>query len=249
MAQQTLKNHDFVEIEFTGKTKEGEIFDSNIKEDLKKLHEGHDHPVETKPFIFCLGEGMFLKSVDDFLVGKPEPQPGKKEEYELELSPDKAFGFRNSKLVQMLPLKPFIENNVRPIPGMMFNLDGRLAKIISVSGGRVVVDFNSPLAGKTVVYKILVLRKVEDLNEKLKAYIEFLFKKDLKFEVREKKLIIEIEKPLVDFIRLFEGKFKEVFNLELEIKGTEEKNTAEHEPGHGQHEHHEPAVKEHSHQF
>jgi len=45
----TLKKGDFIEIEFTGKLKDGEIFDSNIKEDLKKLHEGHDHPIETKP--------------------------------------------------------------------------------------------------------------------------------------------------------------------------------------------------------
>ena len=31
-----LKKKDFIEIEFTGKTKDGEIFDSNTKEDLEK---------------------------------------------------------------------------------------------------------------------------------------------------------------------------------------------------------------------
>lgn len=227
-----LKNKDFIEVEFTGKTKEGEIFDSNIKEDLKTLHEGHNHEIDTKPFIFCLGEGMFLKSVDDFLVGKEDSHfPA---DYNIELPPEKAFGFRNSQLVQMVPLKVFIQNQTKPIPGMMFNMDGRVAKILSVSGGRVIIDFNNPLAGKSVSYKIRILRKVEDLNEKLKAFIEFLFRRDMKFEVEEKKLIIHVEKPMVEFVKLFSDKFKDLFELELEMKETEEK---EHPNEHSEHEH------------
>ena len=56
------------------------------------------------------------------------------------------------------------------------------------------VDFNHPLAGKNVIYEIHVLRKVEDLNEKIKAVISFLFRRELEFSVQEKKIVIEIEK-------------------------------------------------------
>ena len=59
-----LQKKDFIEIEFTARTKEGEIFDSNVKEDLQKLNP----EAKAKPFVFCLGEGMFLKSIDDFLM-------------------------------------------------------------------------------------------------------------------------------------------------------------------------------------
>lgn len=214
-----LKLKDFIEIEFSGRTKEGELFDSNIKEDLEKLHHGHDHPVEAKPLVFCLGEGMFLKSIDNFLVDKPET----KASYEIELLPENAFGKRNPQFVQMIPLKAFRESNANPVPGMMFNMDGRIAKILSVSGGRVMVDFNNPLAGKTVVYKIHVIRKVEDLNEKIKSIIEFLFRRQFKFEVKEEKLILEVEKPAVEFVKLFEDKFKDLFNLSLELREIEEK--------------------------
>src|SRR3990172_2844635 len=86
-----FKKMDFVELEFTGRLKNGEIFDSNIKEDLEKLHHGHNHPIETKPFVLCLGEHMFLDSIEDFLMGKDIG------EYEISLSPEKAFGVRNSK--------------------------------------------------------------------------------------------------------------------------------------------------------
>ena len=208
-----LKKKDFIEIEFTGKIKEGEIFDSNIKKDIEaaKLN------IEPKPFIFCLGEAMFVKGVEDFLIGK---ELGK---YTIELSPEKAFGNRESKLVQMIPMKIFHQHKINPVPGTLFNFDNRVAKILTVSGGRVMVDFNNPLAGKEIVYDIKVLRKIEDTNEKIKAFNEFLFRKDFKFKIEDKKLIFEVEKPMVKFVELFKDKFKEIFDFELEVKEVEDK--------------------------
>lgn len=204
----TFKKKDFIEIEFTGKLKDGEVFDSNIKKDLSQAKSDF----KTKPFIFSIGEGMFLKGVEDFLIGK---ETG---EHEIELSPEKAFGNREPKLVQVMPMKIFREQKINPIKGEMFNFDGRIAKILSVSGGRVVADFNNPIAGKDVVYKIKVLRKVENIKEKAKALIEFLFKRDLKFEIKEKKIILEVEKELVKFVELFKEKFKDILGLDLEVK-------------------------------
>ena len=212
-----LQKKDFVEIDFTGSVKDGEVFDSTIKEDLEKLHYGHDHQIEAKPFIFCLGESMFLKSIDDFLIGK---QPGNV--YEIELNPENAFGKRNQELVQMIPLKIFREKNVNPVQGAALNFDGRIGKILSVSGGRVIVDFNHFLSGKTLDYKINVLRKIDDLNEKIQSLNDFFFRKNFKYEVQGEKLIIEVEKPLVEIVGLFKDKFKEMLGLELEIKEIEE---------------------------
>jgi len=204
---------DFIEIEFTGKTKEGQIFDSNIKEDVEKAKIN----IPAKPFVFCLGQGMFLKGIEDFLIGKDEG------EYNIELPPEKAFGDRDTKLIQIIPTKVFTEQKTNPVQGAVFNFDGRMGKVLTSSGGRVIVDFNNPLAGKEVHYKIKVLRKVEGLDEKIKAFNNFLFKKDFKFEVKEKKLVIEADKQFAKFIGLFKDKYKEIFDLELEIKEVEEK--------------------------
>ena len=210
----SLKKKDFIEIEFTGKLKDGGIFDSNIKKDIEtaKLN------VEPKPFVFCLGEAMFLKGVEDFLIGK---EIGK---YTIELSPEKAFGKRESKLVQMIPMKVFQQHKINPIPGIMFNFDNKIAKVLTVSGGRVMVDFNNPLAGKDIIYDIKVLRKVEDTNEKIKAFNEFLFRKDFKFEIKEKTLTISVDKGFKPLVGMFKEKFKEIFELELEVREVEEKN-------------------------
>ena len=208
-----LQKKDFIEIEFTAKIKGGEIFDSNIKEDLIKLNPN----ANPKPFVFCLGEGMFLKGIDDFLIGKNIG------EYDIELSPEKAFGKRNPKLIQMVPMKIFNEQKLNPVPGIMFDFDGRIAKVLTVSSGRVMVDFNNPLAGKIVVYKIKVLRKIEDINEKIKALNEFLFKKNFDFKVNDKKIIIMVEKGMKNFVELFKDKFREILGLELEVEEIKEK--------------------------
>ncbi|MEM3091080.1 MAG: peptidylprolyl isomerase [Candidatus Pacearchaeota archaeon] len=204
---------DFIEIDFSGKIKDGEVFDSTLKDELEKIHHGHDHKIEAKPFVFCLGKGMFLKSLEDFLDGKETEKW-----YEVEISPADAFGYRIPTLVQKIPIKIFIEQKINPFPGAVFNFDGQVGKVLSVSSGRVVVDFNHILAGKTLLYKIKILRKVDDINEKVKALNEFFFKKDLKFEIKDKKIIIEAEKSLIKTIEIFKNKFKEILNLDLEIK-------------------------------
>jgi len=205
-----LKEKDFIEIEFTGRTKEGEIFDSNIKEDLEKANLNF----EPKPFAFCLGQGMFLKGVEDFLIGKSD----KVENYEISLSSDNAFEKRNPKLIQLVPSRVFMEQKLNPVKGMMFNFDGRIAKILSVSGGRVIADFNNPVAGKDVVYNVRFLRKISDINEKAGALIDFLFRRKLDFEIKDKKIIILAEKGLDKFVELFKDKFNEILDLELETR-------------------------------
>ncbi len=208
----TLQKKDFVEMNFTAKIKDGPIFDSNIAEDLKLA--GIETKSPPKPFVFSLGEGMFLKSVEEFLIGK---DPGK---YSIDLEAENAFGNREPRLVQVMPIKIFHEHKINPIPGVSLNFDGRVAKILSVNGGRVTVDFNHPLAGKAVVYDVNILRKVEDLNEKVSAFSNFLFGKDVVFEIKENKIIMELEKNFANFAKVFEEKFKELFGLGLEVKET-----------------------------
>lgn len=208
----TLKKKDFIEIEFTGRVKGGEIFDSNVKEDLKKANLNFS----PKPFVFSLGEGMFLQSIDEFLIGK---EIGK---YQIELTPEKAFGNRNPEMIKIIPLKVFKQQNMNPFPGLVVNFDGRVAKVISVSGGRVIVDFNNPIAGKNVVYDIKIIRKIDDLNEKTKSFINFLYGKDFVFKIDGKKIIIEVDEKLSKFMELFKDKFKDVLDLDLEVKAKKE---------------------------
>jgi len=40
----------------------------------------------------------------------------------------------------MIPLKVFIEHKINPVPGAVLTFDNRLGKVLTVSGGRIMVD-------------------------------------------------------------------------------------------------------------
>jgi len=202
-----LEKNDFIELRYIGKIKDNnEIFDTNIEEEAKKLN----LDIKTRILIICLGQNMILPSIDEFLIGK---EPGN---YILELEPKKAFGIRSKELIKTMPVSIFSKHNVKPEAGMVFSFDNLLGKITTVSGGRVIVDFNNPLAGKQVVYNLQVKRKITNEEEKIKALFLAFFSKEYKFKVENKKLIIEAEKNFVKIIELFKEKFKEILGLDLE---------------------------------
>jgi len=213
----TFKKNDFIEIEFTGKVKNGEIFDTNLKDEAKKIN----LEIETRPLIICLGQNMILPAIDEFLI---EKEIGK---YSLELESEKAFGIRNRSLIKTMPIKIFLEKKVYPEPGMMFEFDNVIGKVSAVSGGRVIVDFNHPLSNKTVVYDLNAKRIVEDEKEKTESLMRFMFRRKFDFDIKDRKLIIKSEAKMKPFFELFRDKFKEILNLDLEVleetKKTEEK--------------------------
>jgi len=224
----TLQKRDFIEVMFTGKTREGAIFDSNREEDLKKIGKDANEKAK-KPFIFALGEGMLLRGIDNFLIGKPLPstQDKEKNHYEVEVKPEDAFGKREQKNIQRMPLNVFKQHGINPQQGAVYNFDNKPGKILAVTGGRVMVDFNHPLAGQEVVYDVHVKRKVTDLNEQVKAFIDFVFKRDLDYEIDEKnkKITLKVEPQIKQMTQMFSQKFKDLFGLELTVEEkTEEKS-------------------------
>ena len=161
-----VKSKDFIELKFTGYVN-GEPFDSNIPEDLKKINP----EAEPRKTIVSVGQGMLVKGFDSAL---PEKEIGK--EYEIHVSPKEGFGERNRNHVKTIPLKVFTQQRINPVPGATLSMDNILVKIIAVSGARVITDFNHPLSGKELTYRFTITRKVDDDKEKSEAFFEFFFR-------------------------------------------------------------------------
>ncbi len=218
--QKKLAKNDFIEIDFIGSLKNGGVFDTNLPEELKKLNPNYNKD-QAKPFIFALGQDMFLKGIDEFLIGKNLG------DYTIELTPEQAFGKRNPRLIQLMPISVFQKQNLNPQPGVAFNFDGKMGKVLTSSGGRITVDFNNPLAGKDVVYKIKVKRKIENLEDKAKALMDFLFRMQLPFEIKEKTISIKAKKEIRNFVEMFKDKFKEILGLDLKVEEPKEEKPKE----------------------
>ncbi len=164
-----MKDGDFVEIDFVGKVKDtGEIFDLTSEAEAKK--EGiYDKEHKYGPVLVVVGSKSVVPGVEEKIR---EMSVG--EEKEFGLGYEKAFGKREPKLIQILALNKFYQQKLNPVPGAFVQIDGRTCRIQSVSGGRVRVDFNSPLAGKDVLYRLKIVREVKELKEKVESVIKYL---------------------------------------------------------------------------
>ncbi|MDD5193330.1 MAG: peptidylprolyl isomerase [Candidatus Nanoarchaeia archaeon] len=211
--EQTVGFGDFIEIEFTG-IANGEIFDTTSKEEAKKI----GLEADVKPMIISVGNQMLLQGLDENLDGK---EMNKK--YSVHLTPDKAFGKRNPDMIKIIPLRVFKEKDMNPYPGMTVQLDNYIAKILSVSGGRVSVDFNNPLAGKEIDYNFSIKRKITDTKEKINALLDFFLRMRFDFDIDEtnKKVIFQ-KSEIKPFIEMFKDKFKTITGYDFEVNERKE---------------------------
>ncbi len=161
-----LQKGDFVLIDYTANVKEtGEVFDTTL-EDVSKREHLHKEGEIYEPKLVVLGEGWVLKALDDSLatleIGKAQ---------KVEIAPKDAFGQRDPEKVRRVPLKQLMAKGTTPVVGMRLDYNGKMAIVRSIGAGRVLLDFNPPLAGKTLVYNVTLNKKLETKEEKIAALI------------------------------------------------------------------------------
>ncbi|MDD5147860.1 MAG: peptidylprolyl isomerase [Candidatus ainarchaeum sp.] len=245
-----MEQGKIVLVNYTGKAvSSGSVFETT---DEKKAIEAGLFQEKKKygavPII--LGEGEMLKAIDSALLAMKEG-----EEKKLVLQPKDAFGERSQKLIGVVPLKEFQNRKINPVPGMVLDLNDRIARIQSVSGGRVRVDFNHPLAGKEIEYDLKIEKELKSQKEQIESLFEKYFgiipDNEKKLSIKENKIEISIDAKYASATgqlkKMFSGiitkhvkgiesvKFSEEFTKaeETENKETEIKKPAEKKPAKG----------------
>ena len=166
------------------------VFDTTNKK-LAEDNGFYNENMEYGPIVVCIGEQHILAGLERALEGK---ELGK---YKIELKPEDAFGKKDAKLIQLISTSKFRKQNIQPIPGLQVNIDGVMGIVKTVSGGRTLVDFNHPLAGKDLVYEVDVKRIVEDDKEKVKSYIKLALNlKDANVKIENNEASVELKKEI-----------------------------------------------------
>ncbi|MEM3459334.1 MAG: FKBP-type peptidyl-prolyl cis-trans isomerase [Candidatus Bathyarchaeia archaeon] len=186
-----LQKGDFILIDYTAKVKEtGEVFDTTIEETAKKerlYKEGEIY----EPKLVVIGESWVLKALDESLATMEINKPTT-----VEIPPEKAFGARDSEKVKRISLKHLADKGITPSLGMRIEHDGKMATIRAIGAGRALLDFNPPLAGKTLIYEVSIKKKLETTEEKIAALIHRRIpgveQAKFKFSVKEKAVSIEM---------------------------------------------------------
>ncbi|UCE44368.1 MAG: FKBP-type peptidyl-prolyl cis-trans isomerase, partial [Candidatus Bathyarchaeota archaeon] len=118
------------------------------------------------PTLVVLGEGWVLEALDeklpDFKIGKPAS---------IEIPPKKAFGDRDPEKIKLYPTRRLTSRGITPKLGMRIEIDGKPATVRTMGSGRIQLDFNPPLAGKTLLYEVTVTKKLKTKKEKITALI------------------------------------------------------------------------------
>jgi len=188
-----MQKGSWVEIEYVGRVKEtGEVFDLTDEKLAKEL-KIYNPNFRYGPITVIVGEGFVIKGLDKALEEMKEG-----EEKEIVVKPEEGFGIRKAEMVKTLPLKKFEEQKINPYPGMILDFGQAKARVLSVSGGRVTIDFNHPLAGKELVYKVKVRREVKDEKEKIEKLLEFfgLEKEEFEIGLEERKVKIGLKREI-----------------------------------------------------
>lgn len=214
------KKGDFVEIKFTGRTN-GKVFDSNIPEDLKEI----DPKAEGRKTIVIIGEEMVVPGLDKALEDK---ETG--EEHNLHVTHKEGFGERKRELVKTIPLSVFTKQKINPYPGASLIMDNNLVKVITVSGARVITDFNNPLAGKDLEYIFTITRIVTEDKEKTDAFFDFFFHHIPKFTISQDSVTVELPKQAEHIIEIFKERFKKLIGKELKFQELKEEKDKAEEP-------------------
>ena len=110
-----------------------------------------EESVENEPFQFTLGDGTFISTLEELLVGLELGTQAK-----LTLSPERAFGLPDPENHQTMQRSEFPAEMPLEIGHVIgFNTptgDEIPGTIHDVTENEVVVDFNHPLAGETVIF-------------------------------------------------------------------------------------------------
>lgn len=148
-------------------------------EETAKANGIYDPNGKYNPMTVFIGKKMLIQAFEDSIVNA---EVGK--EVELTLEPEKAYGVRNNKLVKVHSFREFQKENVEPEVGKFVTLNKKTGKVIRVTPGRVVVDYNNPFAGKTLFYKYIVRAIVTELKDQISSIIEMRYGQDTsKFEI------------------------------------------------------------------
>jgi|TARA_Y100000310_G_scaffold345665_1_gene467953 FKBP-type peptidyl-prolyl cis-trans isomerase 2 len=192
------KKNDFIELDFVARLKEtNKIFDLT-DEKVAKENNIYDENFKYKPLIVCIGDSQVVHGLDKALEDKELNK-----DFKIELQPEEGFGKKNPKLFQLVNTSKFTKERITPYPGLQVNIDDMFGIVKTVSGGRTLVDFNHPLAGKEIIYEFKIIKIIKDDKEKLKSLLETNLKKDVDIKLEDKKATIneDIPKEIQDLLK------------------------------------------------
>lgn len=136
-----VKQGDTVKVHYTGKLKDGSVFDTSANRE---------------PLEFTIGEGNMIPGFEQAVVGM-----GVGEKKTAEIPSDQAYGEKREDMIIAVP-RENVPGDIQPEVGQQLAIQQQEGQqvpvtVTDVSEEKVVLDANHPLAGKDLVFEIEVV--------------------------------------------------------------------------------------------
>lgn len=213
MASDSIEKGDIVWLEYDAWTMNPNgtqtLFDTTHDDVAKKEGKFDEKKVYIEVPV-AVGRGRLFEGLEAALL---ESKLG--EQKEALIPPEKGAGARDPRLVELRTEREFLRREINPEVGMEVSIGGKRGTVTAVSAGRVRVDFNNPLAGKTLKYVFKAARKAKTPEDRVRAVIDMDYGLGEQFKIQLKAGTAEIHLPDVCKTdeKWFVSKFRVVADL------------------------------------
>jgi len=140
------------------------------REAVAKEHDAHQENRTYEPMVCVVGGGQLIPGFEEALG---EAKKGK--ETEVVIAPADAYGEKDASQIETISIDKLIRAVQDPNSlyiGAPVNIGNRQGYLSYLAAGRARVDYNHPMAGKTLKYSFKVVKVVEGKEEQVLALLE-----------------------------------------------------------------------------
>ncbi|MCD6142720.1 peptidylprolyl isomerase [Thermococcus sp.] len=158
-----VEKGDFVVFNYIGKFENGEIFDTTY-ENIAKEAGIYMEDRTYGPLGANVGVGELIPGMDEALLGM---EVGERKN--ITIPPEKGYGMPRDDLIINVPTSEFKKAGIEPIEGAYIMTDSGIAQITTIGEENVTLDFNHPLAGKTLVFEVEIVDVKKETSDEPEA--------------------------------------------------------------------------------
>ena len=152
---------------FSGET--GDLIETT-REDIDKEYEMHQEGRTYSPMVCVVGNGNLIPGFETALK---EAKVGT--EVTVEIEPAEAYGEKDASMVETISidkLRRSVQDPNSLYLGAPVNINGRQGYLSYLAAGRARIDYNHPMAGKTLKYVFTVVKEVKGKEDKVLGLLE-----------------------------------------------------------------------------
>jgi FKBP-type peptidyl-prolyl cis-trans isomerase 2 len=198
MAEESVAKGDLILLDYDIWSEPGdkkEIVDTTDKK-LAEKEKWDGQKEEYGPVPYEIGLERLPAAIDKALEGAKVGATVEKE-----ISAGEGFGERDPKLIELFSLREIArlpelrKEDAHLDIGTTLTIDGRKGRVVSITAGRVRMDFNHPLAGKKIRAKLSVKGKVTEPAAVVSSVLEMEYGRSKEFVVEKSGKVILVKLP------------------------------------------------------